>query len=336
MILDVPLRHLLMVSLQPERMQGHNKFKCEACAHHTEARRQLSVQRAPETLLLCLKLFSYDEVMKRRTKLMMHVTAPHLLALPTTQCTYHLRSVIAHCGASPEAGHYVCAHDVSGTWMVYDDKKFYKGDIISVSKGPTPYMFVYSRLDATDEFEVPYLPDLVQWVSAMDNGANAPRFSPTFSRAVEVKPAPTAAMMADVDLPMTSAWWTDDHNMAEPPSLVPVGKKQKKEALPTTILAVPVTDDHNKADPPSLVPKGKRQKKEALSTNLAVPITKSFADILKDHDVNLLEGKQVMVEVKEGPILCTVLGGGLSQLRVQQLGYGIRRVPWSALLGFAE
>ena len=291
-------------------MQGNNKFKCEACGHHTEARRQLSVQRAPETLLLCLKLFSYDEVLKRRTKLMTHVTAPHLLALPTTQCTYHLRAVIAHCGASSEAGHYVCAHDVSGTWMVYDDKKVYKGDIVSVSKGPTPYLFIYSRLDATDDFEVPYIPDLVQWVSAMDNGGNAPRAvvmgpcATTFSCAVDVKPAPTAAMMADVDLPMTSAWWTDDHNMAEPPSLVPVGKKQKKEALP--------------------------------KTTLAVPVTKSFADIVKDHDVDLLEGKQVMVEVKEGPILCTVLGGGLSQLRVQQLGYGIQRVPWSALLGFAE
>ena len=318
MILDVPLREgttnlqdLLQVCLQPERMQGNNKFKCEACGHHTEARRQLSVQRAPETLLLCLKLFSFDEVLKRRTKLMTHVTAPHLLALPTTQCTYHLRAVIAHCGASSEAGHYVCAHDVSGTWMVYDDKKYYKGDIVSVSKGPTPYLFIYSRLDATDDFEVPYIPDLVQWVSAMDNGGNAPRAvvmgpcATTISCAVDVKPAPTAAMMADVDLPMMSAWSnTDDHNMADPPSLVPKGKRQKKEALPTT--------------------------------TLAVPVTKSFADIVKDHDVDLLEGKQVMVEVKEGPIRGTVLGGGLSQLRVQQLGSGIRRVPWSALLGFAE
>ena len=64
-------------------------------------------------------------------------------------------------------------------------------------------------------------------------------------------------------------------------------------------------------------------------------VAKGLEDIVRDHDIENLEGKTVMATVRGIVTRVVVLGGGITQLRVKETETGdIRRVLWSAIIEF--
>ena len=109
-------------------------------------------------------------------------------------------------------------------------------------------------------------------------------------------------MVGDDDLPMAEAWSSKKHGQGSEET-----SKSKKTKLVHKV-------QENKVAP-----------------------NKSFEEVVKDHDLDHLENKEVMIRVKGAQLVrVKVVGGGLQQLRVQELGGAVRRIPWSAMVGWAE
>ena len=117
---------------------------------------------------------------------------------------------------------------------------------------------------------------------------------------------PTASMVANTDMPMLAAWGS-------------------KKRLP---------DDDEGA------PKPKSTKIDSWESPKNSPVVKpnnkELKDVVKEHDIEFLEGKQVMVDMKGSVMRVTVMGGGMSQVRVKDESGKVRRVMWSSLTAWAE
>lgn len=139
------LRRMLSAYFDEEVLQ----VACEKCGEQ-EARMEKRVASSPEVLVLHLKRFVPNMETQRYDKLNQAVEfpaeftlseyikpyedaaagAPRMPARPLSLAAkgdgrYHLRAAVAHQGASPQSGHYVCyaksgAKD-HGVWRLYDD-----------------------------------------------------------------------------------------------------------------------------------------------------------------------------------------------------------------------
>ena len=200
MMLDVPFRdgitslqELVELSLRPERLCGDNRFQCTTCKNLTDARRHMSMVCATNNLFIALKRFHYDELTKRRTKIMTSLNAPNLLAIPGVTATYHLRAFVAHWGEDPMSGHYVACHEVAGSWMVFNDDRYDDMQTINSKHDVTPYIYLYSRVEELVDTESPCIPDMKQWVSRMDlsDQADASRRADTSRRVIKRSASPS-------------------------------------------------------------------------------------------------------------------------------------------------
>ena len=113
---------------KPERLEGDNKYQCDACRSLQDCERTLKVIQAPECLILTLLRFSYDVKTQSRSKIFQDMTYPKTMYLDVhedhTKKLSHRRSrqspgvvkaevyalvtVIVHSGLSLDCGHYYC------------------------------------------------------------------------------------------------------------------------------------------------------------------------------------------------------------------------------------
>lgn len=119
----IGLEDLVDFYLQPEKLDGDNKYHCDNCRGLQNGERILKIVQSPSYLNLTLLRFSYDIKTQSRSKLLTEVSYPKTLLLPTYSKldghetasdgasqneVYSLASVIVHSGTSSECGHYYC------------------------------------------------------------------------------------------------------------------------------------------------------------------------------------------------------------------------------------
>ncbi|AFR95438.1 ubiquitin carboxyl-terminal hydrolase 9/13 [Cryptococcus neoformans C23] len=111
-----------------EMMSGREKFSCESCSGHQQAKRSIRIKRLPPILAVHLKRFAHNESY-RAIKLFYRVNHPITLIPPNTtdNCEnpdqiYDLVAIMVHIGNGPVQGHYVTVKRTpSGRWVMCDD-----------------------------------------------------------------------------------------------------------------------------------------------------------------------------------------------------------------------
>ncbi|KAL0266618.1 UNVERIFIED_CONTAM: hypothetical protein PYX00_009111 [Menopon gallinae] len=153
------LQELINVSLQPEELCSDNMYDCSSCGTKRNATRTQTIIKAPEHLILTLKLFRFDPVRKQRLKLHSRLKSAKTIELPvynssqleTKVVMYDIKGVVLHSGGSLDGGHYFSsAVDPSGQWYIFNDS------VVSVAKcewsgsGGTPYILVLRQSNLND------------------------------------------------------------------------------------------------------------------------------------------------------------------------------------------
>ncbi|KAG0629689.1 hypothetical protein M758_1G122600 [Ceratodon purpureus] len=111
---------------QPEVLDGENKYRCDQCKKLSPARKQMSVYRAPNVLVIQMKRFEniYGGKIDR------HVHFEERLCLAGYMCRagkdarpeYSLYGVVVHSGSSQDSGHYYAyVKEAGGRWYCCDD-----------------------------------------------------------------------------------------------------------------------------------------------------------------------------------------------------------------------
>eukprot|EP01018_Ginkgo_biloba_P030885 Gb_28125 [translate_table: standard] len=133
-IMDISLDILHMNSLkealcrffQSEVLDGNNKYSCEKCKKLSSARKQMSIFRAPNVLVIQLKRFEdvyggkidRSIVFEERLALAGHMCRVNQDARPE----YALFGTIVHSGYSQDSGHYYAyVKDANGRWYCCND-----------------------------------------------------------------------------------------------------------------------------------------------------------------------------------------------------------------------
>ena len=300
------LQDILNHHFRSEALTGDNAYCCDACGRLTEARRHLTIITAPENLIISLKRYNFAD--GKTVKDMTTIRAQGMLVLPKTGVTYHLHAVLAHCGSDPKSGHYVASRsDGSGTWRTYDDAMIYDVPLDRLGSTVTPYIYLYSRAQLEAFPEIPVFEAMPIYESSVKTLATKdPTAAMVATPALMATKDPTAAMVSNTDMPMLAAWGS-------------------KKRLP---------DDDEGA------PKPKSTKIDSWESPKNSPVVKpnnkELKDVVKEHDIEFLEGKQVMVDIKGSVMRVTVMGGGMSQVRVKDESGKVRRVMWSSLTAWAE
>ncbi|CAN6455672.1 unnamed protein product [Victoria cruziana] len=120
------LKEALQLFFQPEILDGSNKYSCEKCKKLSSARKQMSIFRAPNVLVIQLKRFEGVHGLKIDRP----IAFGEELALAAHMCKqaqdpqpeYSLFGSIVHSGYSPESGHYYAyVKDASGRWYCCND-----------------------------------------------------------------------------------------------------------------------------------------------------------------------------------------------------------------------
>ena len=294
------LQELLDLSFRGETMTGTNKYMCFKCGVKTDARAFVTITNAPDTVFIVLMRYT-----NQQTKIMTNVMAPAILHLPNNRdVAYNLKGIIAHCGNNPQSGHYVASHVTrDGVWHTFDDSTVYAGSL-DVLNDPniSPYIFMYSRTALLDNDE--------------DEDRRAKYISPEATQAAATTP---------VESCIATLKETVAHGLSE---------LARPLSTASCMIATATNNNAQHERPEDELLATKKQKCD-LPQQTFEP--KVWADIVKDHDVECLQDKSIMVTLKgmEGATRVTFMGGGLSQVRVTTSDGAIRRVMWSALIGFA-
>jgi len=120
------LNEALCRFFQPEVLDGENKYRCDQCKKLSPARKQMSVYRAPNVLVIQMKRFEniYGGKIDR------HVHFEERLCLAGYMCRagkdarpeYTLYGVVVHAGGSQDSGHYYSyVKESGGKWYCCDD-----------------------------------------------------------------------------------------------------------------------------------------------------------------------------------------------------------------------
>lgn len=145
----VDLTAMLKEELKGEDIEGYSCDKCSPL--RTTAHRDTAIWRLPQTLIICLKRFTYDG-RKIHTKVKVPALEPfNTRALFSEESPekdavtdYTLRSIVDHHGGSG-GGHYTaqCKDKITNTWYIYDDDTPTAIPVPIV--GETTYVLFYER-----------------------------------------------------------------------------------------------------------------------------------------------------------------------------------------------
>ncbi|CAI9088940.1 OLC1v1023401C1 [Oldenlandia corymbosa var. corymbosa] len=134
----------------PEDLDGENMYRCGRCAAYVRARKQLSIQEAPNILTIVLKRFqegSYGKINKCITFPDMLDMVPYMTGTDDVPPLYELYAVVVHLDTlnASFSGHYISyIKDLRGTWFKIDDTEVQPVDMSQVmSEGA--YILFYMR-----------------------------------------------------------------------------------------------------------------------------------------------------------------------------------------------
>lgn len=160
---------------QPEEMTGSDKINCPRCETLQNGKRWVEIIEPPQYLKLILLRFSYDNVLRKKVKIMNRVRYPIELSIPVFDTvnnekktfSYVLCSIVIHSGSSSESGHYYCFGRHSSVvnlnpsrlgdilkdeWFLFNDERvtyteFMTSQKLSCYPQDTPYLLVYRLVD---------------------------------------------------------------------------------------------------------------------------------------------------------------------------------------------
>jgi ubiquitin C-terminal hydrolase len=144
----------LMRFMEPESLQGSERFYCPECKAQVNSSRKLSVYRWPEVLVLHLKRFSFMGYGSK--KLNVDVSFPGKLDLSRftdpdnrDDLVYRLYGAVHHFGSS-NGGHYTAgcmqqACDPSSSWFDFDDSHVRESSY-QMQQGKSAYILFYKRM----------------------------------------------------------------------------------------------------------------------------------------------------------------------------------------------
>lgn len=143
-----------LISMLKEELKGEDieGYSCDTCSPvRTTAHRDAAIWRLPQTLVICLKRFTYDG-RKIHTRVKVPTVEPcNLKALFSEESPekdaitdYSLRSIVDHHGGAG-GGHYTaqCKDKLSSAWYVYDDENTHP--IAAPMVGESTYVLFYER-----------------------------------------------------------------------------------------------------------------------------------------------------------------------------------------------
>lgn len=142
----VELQDLLAAFMAEERLDGDNKWGCDACSKQVRAIRRYGISRFPLVLVLHLKRIQFNHQTGKVKKVSSHVKLPNCsldsyelnsYALPSAVAAYadsngsvlyDLASVVNHHGRDAFCGHYTAhaRHAIDKEWYSYDDVRVKK------------------------------------------------------------------------------------------------------------------------------------------------------------------------------------------------------------------
>lgn len=150
---------------EPEQLRGDNKYQCDKCQTHCEARRWWQLAALPHVLTVHLKLFAFDEpISGAGGKVPVAMSCPMRMnfgAWCSPKCVesddeYRLTSVIVHEGTAASSGHYYSYvyRRESDEWYCFDDSavsqinedELSKTLFTSMRSCRTAYLLFYTRV----------------------------------------------------------------------------------------------------------------------------------------------------------------------------------------------
>lgn len=171
------LQELIDTSLQPEELCSDNMYDCSNCGTKRDATRSHRIIKAPQHLILTLKLFRFDPVRKQRLKLHSRLKNAISIEIPvynssqlqTKSVMYELKGVVLHSGSSLDGGHYFSsAVDPTGQWFIFNDSVVSQSRSGWNSGAGTPYILLLRQSDVCDPPLGP-LPSDLQSLVTRDN-----------------------------------------------------------------------------------------------------------------------------------------------------------------------
>lgn len=160
---EIPeLLQLMTKEFENEEIEGYH---CEKCSPtRTTAQKLVSLWRLPQTLIVCMKRFSYDG-RKIHTKIQVPWSSPLDLETLFSKespekdgiTKFSLRAIIDHHGGSG-GGHYTsqCKDKTDGSWYKYDDESVYS--IPQPTVGESTYVLFYEKLTGDSQKALPSHP----------------------------------------------------------------------------------------------------------------------------------------------------------------------------------
>ncbi|XP_043699514.1 ubiquitin carboxyl-terminal hydrolase 25-like [Telopea speciosissima] len=145
------LKEAMQLFFQPELLDGSNKYKCEKCKKLVAAKKQMSILKAPNILVIQLKRFegihggkidrpiAFEEVL---------VLSSYMCKASQDSCPeYNLFGTIVHSGYSPESGHYYAyIKDAIGRWYCCNDSQVSLSTLQEVLSEKV-YILFFSRIN---------------------------------------------------------------------------------------------------------------------------------------------------------------------------------------------
>jgi ubiquitin carboxyl-terminal hydrolase 35/38 len=135
---------LISYFLQPEQLTGDNKYHCRRCNLLQDATKTITIEKAPEHLILTIKRFCYEPSTNSTAKLTVPVKCPTSILLAGQQ--YELYAVVLHAGSSPHSGHYHSqVRSLTHAWLWLNDEVVSGIPGRDWSGADTPYVLFYKQ-----------------------------------------------------------------------------------------------------------------------------------------------------------------------------------------------
>lgn len=140
------LKQALRMFSAIERLEGSNKYKCEKCKKPVNAKKQITVHKAP--MALCIQLKRFSPWGRKITNMIDYpetLSLNEILSDNQTSPMYQLYGVIVHAGSGPNSGHYYTfVKNYAGKWLRINDD-----EVDTIPRAPlgskNAYMLFYMR-----------------------------------------------------------------------------------------------------------------------------------------------------------------------------------------------